>query len=164
MGLNFVEWRWTKKPCPLVHFLFGRFEFEIQLFNCFKCFKSWICEETWGSNEIIDEKESKFFHFYTREKVPDFWGTLYARTRRSALVGSPQFALRELVVGTVTSATKPFGSLSLFCPPPIHTMFLSSRIFTAKEVTDGHAIIRNSFSEDDYSLARSSFLPFGRSR
>lgn len=38
-------------------------------------------------------------------------------------------------------------------------MFLSSRIFTAKEVTDGHAIIRNSFSEDDYdSLARSFFF------
>lgn len=79
------------------------------------------------------------------------------------LVGSPQFALRELAIGTVTSATKPFGSLSLLCFPSTRC---PSRILTAKEVTDGHAIIWNSFLENDYdSLAKLfSYLRGGRSR
>lgn len=149
--------KWKKKS-RLFSLLFFR---EVQIRDSLvQLLRARNCEDAKKYRIVLNNRrrrESKFFFFISiREKVPDFWSTLYTRTRRSALVGSPQFALRELAVGTVTSATKPFGSLSLLCFPSTRC---SSRILTAKEVTDGHAIIRNSFSEDDYdNLAKLVFF------
>lgn len=143
------------KPHCLVNFFLERFEFETRIIQLFR---AWNREDAkirgielnnrWGNVQILPL-------WFERKCLTSEAHCILEHDE--VLVGSPQFALRELAVGTVTSATKPFGSLSLLCFPSTRC---SSRIFTAKEVTDGHAIIWNLFSENDYGSLTKLFFFF----